>query len=174
MDDSLGNALVIEMRDLFAEDEVFEQRRTAEPGLERVLVVCDRHALVGGQRSLRRINPYPVERRNRLVDAYRRRHRCRASLSCSVVTVLAPTIGSRGVTEGPASGPSSTCGSYSEALSGLKGRLTDSSSVPTSLRASASLAAAASQLRPVHRRSFGYCERQAGGTLRDGDVWTSP
>ena len=49
------------------------------------------------------------------------------------VTVLAPTIGSRGVTDGPCSGPSSTCGSYSDALSGLKGRLTDSSSVPTQL-----------------------------------------
>ena len=40
--DALGDALVIEVRDLLAEDEVLEQRRAAQPGLERVLVVGDR------------------------------------------------------------------------------------------------------------------------------------
>ena len=50
MHDALGNALVVEMRDLFAQDEIFEQRRPAQPGFQRVLVVRDRHALVGGQR----------------------------------------------------------------------------------------------------------------------------
>ena len=40
--DALGNALVIEVRDLFAQDEVFEQRRAAQARLQRVLVVGDR------------------------------------------------------------------------------------------------------------------------------------
>ena len=34
-----GNALVIEMGDLFPQDEVLHQRRTARAGLQRVLVV---------------------------------------------------------------------------------------------------------------------------------------
>ena len=49
MHDALRNALVVEVRDLLAQDEVFEQRRTAQARLERVLVVGDAHALVGGQ-----------------------------------------------------------------------------------------------------------------------------
>ena len=49
MDDALGDALVIEVRDLFAQDEIFEQRRAARAGLQRVLVVGDRDALVGRQ-----------------------------------------------------------------------------------------------------------------------------
>lgn len=44
--DALGNALVIEMGDLFAEDEVLQQARAAA---QRVLVVRDRNALVGRQ-----------------------------------------------------------------------------------------------------------------------------
>ena len=40
--DPLGDALVIEVRDLLAKDEVFEQRRAAEARLQRVLVVGDR------------------------------------------------------------------------------------------------------------------------------------
>ena len=47
--DALGNALVIEVRDLLAQDEIFEQRGPAQAGLQRVLVVGDRHALVGGE-----------------------------------------------------------------------------------------------------------------------------
>ena len=49
MDDALGNALVIEVRDLLAQEEVFQQRRTADVGLQRVLVVADGDALVGRQ-----------------------------------------------------------------------------------------------------------------------------
>ena len=49
MDDALGNALVVEVGDLLAEDEVLEQRRPARAGAQRVLVVGDRRALVGGQ-----------------------------------------------------------------------------------------------------------------------------
>ena len=67
--DALGNALVVEVRDLLAEDEVFEERRSAKPGLERVLVVGNRDALIGGERLFRRIDAHPIERGNRLVDA---------------------------------------------------------------------------------------------------------
>ena len=49
MDDALGDALVVEMDDLLAEDEVLQQDRAARAGLQRVLVVGDRDALVGRQ-----------------------------------------------------------------------------------------------------------------------------
>jgi hypothetical protein len=49
MDDALGNALVIEMRDFLAHQDVFEQRRTANVRFERILVVADDDALVGRQ-----------------------------------------------------------------------------------------------------------------------------
>jgi hypothetical protein len=39
VDDALGDALVVEVEDLLAQDEVFEQRRAALAGLQRVLVV---------------------------------------------------------------------------------------------------------------------------------------
>ena len=51
--DALGNALVVEVGDLLAEDEVFEKRRAASARLERVLVVVDPRALVGGQHLVR-------------------------------------------------------------------------------------------------------------------------
>ena len=35
MHDALGDALVVEVEDLLAQDEVFEQRRAARAGLER-------------------------------------------------------------------------------------------------------------------------------------------
>ena len=50
MDDALGNALVVEMGDLLAQDEILEQRRPARAALQRILVVGDRRALVGGER----------------------------------------------------------------------------------------------------------------------------
>ncbi len=50
MDDPFGNALVIEVRDFFTHGEVFQQRRAARAGLQRVLVVGDFHALVRAQR----------------------------------------------------------------------------------------------------------------------------
>ena len=49
MDDALGNALVVEVEDLLAEVEVFEQRRPARADAQRVLVVGDRDALLRGQ-----------------------------------------------------------------------------------------------------------------------------
>ncbi|MPN00938.1 hypothetical protein SDC9_148136 [bioreactor metagenome] len=52
MDDSLGNALVVEMRDLLAQDEVFQQRRPTPIGTQRILVVGDGNALLRGQRRM--------------------------------------------------------------------------------------------------------------------------
>ncbi len=49
MHDALGNAFMVEVGDLLAQDEVFQQGRAARAGLERVLVVGHRDALVGGQ-----------------------------------------------------------------------------------------------------------------------------
>ena len=67
VDDALGNPLVVEMRDLLAQDEVFEQRRPAQTGLEGVLVVTDRHSLIGGQRLLGGFDADPIERPDGLV-----------------------------------------------------------------------------------------------------------
>ena len=52
MDDALGDALVIEVEDLLAKDEVLEQHRAARAGLQLVLVVGDADALVGGEMAL--------------------------------------------------------------------------------------------------------------------------
>ena len=49
VDDPLGNALVVEVADLLAQHEVFEQGRPAGVGLQRILVVRDRDAVVGRQ-----------------------------------------------------------------------------------------------------------------------------
>ena len=49
VNDPLGNPLVIEVRDLLAQDEIFEQRRSAQPCLQRALIVADGNALVGRQ-----------------------------------------------------------------------------------------------------------------------------
>ncbi len=38
---------MIEVRDLFTHDEIFQQRRTARTGAQRVLIVGDARALVG-------------------------------------------------------------------------------------------------------------------------------
>ncbi len=48
--DALGDALVIEVRDLLAQDEVLQQRRSARRRLEAVLVVGNGDALVRGER----------------------------------------------------------------------------------------------------------------------------
>jgi hypothetical protein len=52
--DSLRNSLVIEVGDFLAEDEVLQQSWTAGAAFERVLVVRDRGALIGGQRLRKR------------------------------------------------------------------------------------------------------------------------
>ena len=62
MHDALGDALVVEVRELLAQDEVLEQRRPARAGLQGVLVVGDRHALVGGEHLARRVHSHAVQR----------------------------------------------------------------------------------------------------------------
>ena len=72
MHDALRNALMIEVRDLFAEDEILQQRRPAQPGLERILIVGDRHALIGGQRASAGIDAHAIERTVAGIEAQRR------------------------------------------------------------------------------------------------------
>src|SRR5665647_76953 len=52
MDDTLGNALVIEMSDFFAKDKILQKRRAARIGPERVLIIGKRDALVRGERGV--------------------------------------------------------------------------------------------------------------------------
>jgi hypothetical protein len=40
------------MRDFFAKDEIFQKRRAARIGPERILIVGKRDALVGGKRGM--------------------------------------------------------------------------------------------------------------------------
>ncbi len=47
--DALGDALVVEVRELVPQDEVFQQHRAAQAVLQGVLVVGDGHAQVGRQ-----------------------------------------------------------------------------------------------------------------------------
>ena len=60
--DALGNALVVEVGDFFPEDEILQQRRSPQTGLEGVLIVGDRHALVRREYPPARINAHAVER----------------------------------------------------------------------------------------------------------------
>jgi hypothetical protein len=52
VDDTLGNTLVIEMRDFFAQDEILQKRRSARICPERVLIIGKRDALVRGERGV--------------------------------------------------------------------------------------------------------------------------
>ena len=47
--DSLGDALVVEVRNFFAQYEIFEQRGSSRAGLERILIIRNRRALVRRQ-----------------------------------------------------------------------------------------------------------------------------
>ncbi len=71
MDDALRYSLVIEMSDLLAKDEVFEESRAAESGFQRVLVVSDRHSLVGHHSLGARIDADPIERSDGLIHTNR-------------------------------------------------------------------------------------------------------
>ena len=62
----------------------------------------------------------------------------------SSVTVLAPTIGSAGLTDAPSGGASAASGSYSAALFGLKGNADATSCVPAAFSATMSPAPDAS------------------------------
>ncbi len=48
----LRNALVVKVGDLLAQQEVFQQRGAACAQAQRVVVLADRHALVGGQHAI--------------------------------------------------------------------------------------------------------------------------
>src|ERR1019366_219082 len=50
--DALGNTLVIEMSDFFAEDEILQKRRAARIGPKRVLIIGKCEALVRGERGV--------------------------------------------------------------------------------------------------------------------------
>lgn len=52
MNNTLGNTLVIEMRDFFPKDEILQERRAERIGPERVLIVRKRNALIRGERGV--------------------------------------------------------------------------------------------------------------------------
>lgn len=74
MHDPLGNPLMVEVGNLFPENEVLEQSRPAKPRLERGLVIGNQYALVGGQRPLGRRCPILIQRAV-LIPAIRHRAR---------------------------------------------------------------------------------------------------
>ena len=49
MNGTFGNALVVKVRDFFAQYEVFKQGRATSAGLERVVVIGDLQPLIGRQ-----------------------------------------------------------------------------------------------------------------------------
>ena len=53
MHDALGNALVVEVGNLLAQDEIFQQRRPARMRAQRVLIVRHNGALVGRKVGMR-------------------------------------------------------------------------------------------------------------------------
>ena len=55
MDDSLRNPLVVKVRDLFSKMEVFQQRRPAVSGLQRILIIIKPQALVRREKLLRSV-----------------------------------------------------------------------------------------------------------------------
>ncbi len=73
MDHAFGNALVIEVRDLLAHQDVFEQRRPAHTGLQRILVVADGRR--PGWSSIPRRGPASRAQVDGLVGLLRRQRR---------------------------------------------------------------------------------------------------
>ena len=102
MGDPLGNTLVVEVRDLFPKNKVFEERGTGELGLEGVLVVSDRYALVVGSVRLveltRMRSSGPMDLLVPTVGPPL------PTLSDPFTSVLAPTMGSSGTVNAPAGG----------------------------------------------------------------------
>jgi len=52
VNDTLGNTLVIEMRNFLAEDKILEKCRAARIGLERILIIGERDTLVCSERRV--------------------------------------------------------------------------------------------------------------------------
>jgi hypothetical protein len=59
MNHAFRNPLVIEVRDLFPQDEVLQQGRPSLPGLERILVVVDAQSLIRRQGSFHAVFAEP-------------------------------------------------------------------------------------------------------------------
>ncbi len=72
MHDTLRNTLVVEVRDFFPQDEIFQQRRAAGAGAQRVLIVGDAHALVGCQRLVLTAFAEGLQRAKLIVSHIRR------------------------------------------------------------------------------------------------------
>src|SRR5450830_1583674 len=49
MHDTLGDTLMVEMRELFTQNKIFHQGGAAQASLQRILVVAHGHTLVGRQ-----------------------------------------------------------------------------------------------------------------------------
>jgi LmbE family N-acetylglucosaminyl deacetylase len=49
VNDSLGDSLVIEVRDLFAQDEILQKRRASPSGFQGILIIRDRQSLICGE-----------------------------------------------------------------------------------------------------------------------------
>ena len=59
--DALGDALMVEVGDLLAEDEVFEEGRAAQARLQRVLIVCDSDTLVGREHPVGGVDAHAIQ-----------------------------------------------------------------------------------------------------------------
>ena len=69
VNDALGNALMVEVRDFFPKDEVLQQRLAAQSCLERILIVADGTPwLVVRGRPAARIDPNAVQRAGTRVE----------------------------------------------------------------------------------------------------------
>ena len=61
MHDALGNAFMVKVGELLAQHKVFKQHRAAHAKFERILVVGNRHALIGREQATRLIDVHPVQ-----------------------------------------------------------------------------------------------------------------
>ena len=61
MHDALGDALVVKVHDLFAQDEVFEEGWATISPLKGVLIVCDRDTLVCREHPVGCIDAHAIE-----------------------------------------------------------------------------------------------------------------
>jgi hypothetical protein len=135
MDNALWNPFVVEVRDLLSKDEILEQRRSAKARFERVLIVSDRHALVGRQHAVRGIDAHAIERTHCGVLTDVRPPAADLVGPVAFRDRAGPDNGSAGLTDAPSGGASAASGSYSAALFGLKGNADATSCVPAAFSA---------------------------------------
>jgi hypothetical protein len=72
VDDTFGDALMVEMRDLLPQDEIFQQSGTTQTRFEGVLIVRDGDALICGKHAPAGIDTYPIERPVAGIEAHLR------------------------------------------------------------------------------------------------------